>query len=452
MLFNTQNFIFIFLPAFFLSYYLASEKMRNVVILVYSILFYVIGNYDRPFNILILVALTIINYLCLQLIIRHKQENSKYLKYLFVASIVFNVGVICFFKVNALSNVMPLGLSFYVFHFISLLVDTYKSQSNISQISNSNYLNYILYFPKILSGPITRYDYFISSLDDKDKVKDCFFKGLFYFAVGLSLKCLLADNINYIINQINVYGFDSISILTAWMGMYSYTMKLYFDFAGYSLMAIGIAKAMGMDLPTNFDLPFCSKSISEFWRRWHITLGHFFRDYIYIPLGGNFKNENLFRQSLNLIAVWLVTGLWHGFKINYMIWAMIICAFIILEKSYLKKDYNKCNILGRIVVNIFMPFAFLIFSIESIDELKVYISRLFSLSSIENMRDFQVIFGLYWKIFVIGIIFMTKYPKKVMEVIQKNKILMIVITIILIVLSAYMITITNSDTFKYFAF
>lgn len=452
MLFNTQNFIFIFLPAFFLSYYLACEKMRNVVILVYSILFYVIGNYDRPFNILILVALAIINYLCLQLIIRHKQENSKYLKYLFVASIVFNIGVICFFKVYALSNVMPLGLSFYVFHFISLLADTYKSQTKNSRVSNSNYLNYILYFPKILSGPITRYDYFISKLNDKDKVKDSFFKGLFYFAVGLSLKCLLADNINYIINQINVYGFDSISILTAWMGMYSYTMKLYFDFAGYSLMAIGIAKAMGMDLPINFDLPFCSKSISEFWRRWHITLGHFFRDYIYIPLGGNFKNENLFRQSLNLAAVWLVTGLWHGFKINYMIWAMIICAFIILEKSYLKKVYNKCYILGRIVVNIFMPFAFLIFSIESIAELKVYISRLFSLSSIENMRDFQVIFGLYWKIFVIGIIFMTKYPRKVMEAIQKNKVLMIIVTIVLIVLSAYMITITNSDTFKYFAF
>ena len=452
MLFNTQNFIFLFLPAFFLSYYLASEKMRNAVILIYSILFYVIGNYDRPFNILILVALMIINFLCLQLIIRHKQENSKYLKCLFVASIAFNIGTICFFKVYSLSNVMSLGLSFYVFHFISLLVDTYKSQSNNNQISNYNYLNYILYFPKILSGPITRYDYFISKLDGKDKMRDSFFKGLFYFAVGLSLKCLLADNINYIINQINVYGFDSISILTAWMGMYSYTMKLYFDFAGYSLMAIGIAKAMGMDLPTNFDLPFCSKSVSEFWRRWHITLGHFFRDYIYIPLGGNFKNENLFRQSLNLAIVWIVTGLWHGFKINYIIWAMIICAFIILEKTYLKKVYNKCGILGTVLVNIFMPFAFLIFSIENIPELRVYISRLFSLSSIENMRDFQVIFGLYWKIFIIGIVFMTKYPKKAMEVIQKNKTLMIVVTIILLLLSAYMINITDSDTFKYFAF
>ncbi len=160
----------------------------------------------------------------------------------------------------------------------------------------------------------------------------------------------MSDNISYIVNQINVYGFDSISILTAWVGMYSYTMRLYFDFAGYSLMAIGLAKVMGMDLPVNFDRPFCSKSISEFWRRWHITLGHFFRDYIYIPLGGNFENKNIFRQSINLIIVWLVTGLWHGFKFNYILWAMLICAFIILEKAFVRKVYSKYVIVGRVLV------------------------------------------------------------------------------------------------------
>ena len=452
MPFNTQNFIFLFLPAFFLSYYLASKKNRNIVILIYSILFYAIGNYHSPQNILIIVTIIIINYLFLRLIYKYKQANSKYPRLLFLFSLAFNIGTLFIFKSHIINVAMPLGLSFYIFHFISLTIDTFNSKIEDKNVAVFNYLNYILYFPKMLSGPITRYDYFISKINDKDSQRDCFFMGLFYFAIGLSLKCLLADNINYIINQINVYGFESISILTAWLGMYSYTMKLYFDFAGYSLMAIGIAKSMGMDLPNNFDLPFCSKSISEFWRRWHITLGHFFRDYIYIPLGGNCKNENLLRQSFNLMVVWIVTGLWHGFKFNYIIWSIAICIFIILEKVYLNKVYNKCHILGRIVVNLFMPFAFLIFSIENLPDLGVYISRLFNISSIDNMRDFQIIFGLYWKVFVIGIVFMTSYPRKVMAMIQKSKVLMIIITAILIIVSAYMINITSSDTFKYFAF
>lgn len=452
MPFNTNNFILFFLPAFFLSYFVADLKFKNTIIVLYSILFYVIGNYKNPRNIVILIGLTAINYVFCYFIFKYNNSNDKKSKTLTIFSIAFNIIILSIFKSNIFTKNIPLGLSFYIFHFISILVDSYKMSYDKEQFSFVNFISYILYFTKILSGPITRYDYYITKCNHKDLTKERCLKGLFYFSIGLALKSLLSDNISYIVNQINVYGFDSISILTAWVGMYSYTMRLYFDFAGYSLMAIGLANMMGMDLPINFNLPFCSESISEFWRRWHITLGHFFRDYIYIPLGGNFENKNLFRQSVNLIVVWLVTGLWHGFKFNYILWAMLICLFIILEKAFVRNIYNKYEIVGRVVVNLVMPFAFLIFSIEKLNDLSIYVSRLFNLSSINNMRDFSVIFNLYGKIFVAGILFMTKYPKAIMSWIEKRKVLMIIVSVALIALSIYMFNVMGTDTFKYFAF
>ena len=451
MPFNTQNFIFVFLPFLILSYYLAGDRLKNGIILIYSILFYVIGNYRNPENIVILATLMLINYVFGFYIIKMRKEKERYVKYILIFSIIFNVLVLCFFKSQLFVKILPLGISFYVFHFISILLDSYKSSFDDKEFNFFNYINYILFFPKILSGPITRYGYYVSEYKNKNQNKNII-QGIYYFAIGLALKCLLSNNISYIINQINVYGFESISIGTAWIGMYSYTMSLYFDFAGYSLMAIGLANIIGMNLPNNFDLPFCSKSVSEFWRRWHISLGHFFREYIYIPLGGNCGNKNLFRQCVNLGIVWLVTGFWHGFKMNYILWAMLICIIIIIEKIFLIKFYKKHEIVGRIIVCLLMPFAFLIFSIENLSNLQVYISRLFALSSINQARDLQVILPLYGKIFVVGIIFMTKYPKIIMNIVAKNKVLMIIVSIALIILSAYMINVSSVDTFKYFTF
>lgn len=448
MPFNTHNFIFIFLPFFLLSYYLADVKAKKIILLLYSILFYVIGNYKRLESIFILVFLTFMNYVFLLFIVKAKRDIVK--KIALIIAVSMNIIVLCLFKLQLFTNFIPLGLSFYTFHFISIIVDAYKNKHLSYKLID--YLNYILFFPKLLSGPIMRYDNFISEYSQRQNSENYIVKGLFFFSVGLALKCLLADNIAYIINQINVYGFDSISILTAWVGMYSYTMQLYFDFAGYSLMAIGVAYAIGIKMPDNFNLPFCSKSISEFWRRWHITLGHFFRDYIYIPLGGNFANKRFIRQSLNLIIVWLVTGFWHGFRINFILWAMFICIIIILEKAFFINIYKKHEIIGRIVVCILMPFSFLIFSITNLNDLKIYIHKLFEFSSVVNMRDFQVIIKNYAKIFVIGILFLTKYPKALMEIVCKSKYMMIIASASLVLISMYAMSMMKSDVFKYFAF
>ena len=348
MMFNSINFIFIFLPAFLLSYYFASDSFKNVIIFIFSVLFYIIGNINNVANILVLIVLTIINYYLYYII--HNENDLRKKRIKIIISIGFNLYILILFKSEILTKTMPLGLSFYTFHFISLLVDSYKSDNTIEKLSFGNFVQYILFFPKLLSGPITRHKYFDNTYNDKKYSLNNLIKGIYLFSIGLALKCLLSDNIGNIINQINIYGYDSISIGTAWIGMFCFTMKLYFDFAGYSLMAIGIAKAIGIKLPDNFNLPFASKSISEFWRRWHITLGHFFRDYVYIPLGGNCGNKNLIRQSINIIIVWILTGLWHGFKLNYIIWAMLICLVIIFEKVFLNKIYNRVELIGRINV------------------------------------------------------------------------------------------------------
>ena len=457
MAFNTQNFIFLFLPAFLLSYYLASVKFKNAIILIYSILYYVIGNFNSKENIVILFLLILTNYIFLTILLNLKKNNRYiYLQNLiFIIDIIFNILILCLFKLNIFTTHLPLGVSFYTFHFIILFVHVHKTPEYDKvklDFSFYSYSEYILFFPKLLSGPIVKYDAFKKNLDTKKVSFDYFIDGIFLFSVGLSLKCLLSDNISYIVNQIETFGYESISIGTAWVGMYSYTMRLYFDFAGYSLMAIGISKAIGIDIPENFNLPFCSKSISTFWRRWHITLSNFFRDYVYIPLGGNCNNKNILRQIFNLIIVWLLTGIWHGFAINYLLWALLICFVIILEKTLLNKIYDKCEIIGRLIVIILMPLFFLIFSIPDINKSFIYLNKLLSIDSLNNTNDFFLIVKLYWKIFIIGILFLTKYPKVIMEEIKNTRYLKIVVIIVLIALSTYMINISNTDTFKYFSF
>lgn len=450
MIFDGFNFIFLFLPTFLLSYFIAGDNLKNVIIFLFSILYYVFGNIDNPLNIIILITLTVINYLFYYLIFTEDNENKKRTK--LTISVLFNVIIIAVLKTEIILKSMPSGLSFYVFHYISILADTYKIEVKAEKISFLKFVQYIVFFPKLLSGPITRYDYFDKSYSNKEISIDNFIKGIYIFTVGLALKCILSDNIYNIINQINVYGYDSISIYTAWIGMISFTMNLYFDFAGYSLMAIGLAKSIGMSLPDNFNLPFYSKSVSEFWRRWHITLGQLFKDYVYIPLGGNCGNKNLPRQILNIFIVWVLTGLWHGFKINYIMWAMSVCLVIVLEKVFLLKVYNKCEIIGRIIVIIFIPFTFLIFSIENLNYLNTFICKLCDFSTTNNIRDFISIYKAYYKVFIIGIVFMTNIPKKIFTRISNYRLVMIIITVVLFILSCYMININNSDAFKYFTF
>lgn len=434
MAFNTINFIFAFFTTFLISYFLIEDKYKDVVIFLYSIAFYVIGNLWTPIYILIFAVILAINYLFIK---------CKCYKLLVGLNIVFIIiAKFDFFRVG-----VPVGLSFYIFSFISLVLDLLKSKKTLSLFE---FLSYSLFFPKLLSGPITRYESFRNDLISKKINKENVYNGFCLFCIGLLFKCILADNIFNVINQINVYGFDSISMPTAWLCMYAYTMNLYFDFAGYSLMAIGIAKMIGFILPDNFNEPFSSHSVSEFWRRWHITLGTFFKDYVYIPLGGNRKG--IVRQCINIIIVWILTGLWHGFSINFVVWALLIGCFIIIEKLVLIKFFEKYKLCGLILVNLFIPFTFVIFTIPSIDAALIFIKKLFDFDSLNNMSEFILIIKRYYKIILIGIIFMTVLPRFAYEKIRKNKVLMLIICAAAFALSIYMIKVGANDAFKYFSF
>lgn len=443
MLFNSYNFILIFLVAFLLSYFLATYKLKKYVILFYSIAFYIIGSISSSYGIIILFISILLNY-CFSLII---YKSKIYKKIFFSVFISLDVLSLVIFKLKVGGMLMPLGFSFVVFHYISYLSDLYTGK--IEKIDALNYFNYILFFPKLISGPITRYSEFTTNYESDYVDKNDLIIGLFTFSSGLMLKCLLSDNLSYITNQIEVFGYESIGMITAWIGAYAYYFRLYFDFAGYSLMAIGIARMFGYSLPTNFDTPLASKSVSEFWRRWHITLGAFFRDYVYIPLGGNRSGK--LRQAFNLFVVWLLTGFWHGLTPNYLIWAYVIYIFIVFEK-FIYKIKNKY--IGIVSVVIIMPLVFLIFEITKLPDLYIYFSRLIDIKSFGYSADLEVIMTNYFKIFIVSIIFATVLPKMIFNKIINNnkKVMMLILSFIFIALSLYMLSIGESDTFRYFTF
>lgn len=458
MLFNSIHFIFVFMIAFLISYFLFDEKYRNFIILLYSILFYMLNTIDNPISFIILIFTIVVNYVLLYLLFVY-YDSKLTCKIFVIVSIFFNILIMFIFKFEVFGVSFPIGFSFYVFHIISCIIDVNKNyikcrdngKNNIEKISFYNFVSYVVFFPKILTGPITRFNDFILDFNSKRKFDINFFiNGFSLFSIGLGLKVLLSDNLYYVINQINVYGFNSISVLTAWLGVYSYTMKLYFDFAGYSLMAIGLGKILCFNLPINFNLPFSAISVTDFYRRWHISLMEFFKDYVYIPLGGN-CNGNIIMQIRNIFIVWVLTILWHGVKINYFIWGISTFAVIALEKVIFLKLFNKYKIIGHIFIIVYIPLTFLIFSIEDYNELFIYLTRLVNFDSLYAI-DFIEIIHDYYKIIIICLLFITPIPKLCYEKIKTNKIVISILSIIIFILSIFFINIVNADTFKYFRF
>lgn len=459
MVFNSIQFILFFMVAFLLSYLFIDIKYRNIIILLYSIVFYILNSINNPINIMVVIFIVLINYVILYLLFAY--YDSKVMRLVFVCSSIFiNIGLLLIFKLEIFAITLPIGYSFYVFHIISIMVDIDKYYSKYLfenrfpkyKTEFFEFLSYVVFFPKVLSGPIMRYDNFIKDFYENRILNINNFKdGFIQFSIGLGLKVLLSDNLYYVINQINIFGYNSISLPTAWIGVYVFTLRLYFDFAGYSLMAIGIAKVLCYNLPINFDLPFMAVSVTDFYRRWHITLMNFFKDYVYIPLGGN-CNGNTLKQVRNLFVVWILTSLWHGLKLNYIMWGMSIFFIIALEKFFLLRIFNRYKIIGHIFILIFIPITFLFFSIENTKDLFCYIPRLFSFDSFSNITDFKEIFYDYYKIIFISILFITPLPKILYEKIIKLKYISLLIAIFIFILSIYFINILDADTFKYFSF
>ncbi len=348
MIFSSLLFLFVFLPAVLAAYYLAPRKYKNLCLFLFSLVFYAWG---EPVSVFLMLFTTAFNY-CAGVLLDKFRANRVRARAVLVGSICVNVGLLSYFKYSGLlvgtfdsmtgltfplpQVVLPIGISFYTFEAISYCVDVYRRKAPI-QRNIIDFGTYISFFPHLVAGPIVRYEVLADQLHNRQETLQNFTEGSRRFMTGLFKKILIANNLAQLADKVKYMGDPS--TLSAWLGILAFTMQIYFDFSGYSDMAIGLGRMFGFNLPENFNYPYISQSVSEFWRRWHITLGSWFREYIYIPLGGN--RCSALKNVRNLAIVWVLTGLWHGASWNFALWGAYYGVLIICEKLLLRKWLEK---------------------------------------------------------------------------------------------------------------
>ena len=347
MVFSSLLFLFRFLPVFFIIYFVTPKRFRNGVIFLASLFFY---GWGEPVYMSLLLFSTLVDYVHGRMIGKMISQGRKSTaKYVVASSVVINLGLLGFFKysdfligswnqisgmsVPLLSLALPIGISFYTFQTMSYTIDVYRGEAEI-QRNIVSFGAYVSMFPQLIAGPIVRYQTIARELTERVENWHEFGQGVGRFTVGLGKKVLLANTIGAVWSEISEVPQTDQSVVMLWLGVFAYGMQIYFDFSGYSDMAIGLGLMLGFHFPENFDYPYESKSITEFWRRWHISLGTWFKEYVYIPLGGNRKG--LGRQVVNILIVWLLTGIWHGAGWNFLLWGLYFGLWLLAEKVFLK--------------------------------------------------------------------------------------------------------------------
>lgn len=465
MVFSSLEFLFIFLPVFLVCYGISPPKYHNAVIFLASIVFYGIGTWDTP-GYLFLMFLTIVVNFTLGRLMGIWENHAK----CFLAlGCVFNFGWLVYFKyagffvsnLNALFTnfklpvpdaVLPLGISFYTFQNVSYLADVYRRKT-APETSLIRYGTYLSMFPQLIAGPIVTYGSVKKQLCSRAHSFPNINDGLQNFTLGLGCKVLLANQIGGLWKDIAMIGFESISTPLAWMGIAAYSLQLYFDFYGYSLMAIGLGQLMGFTFPQNFDHPYTAVTMTGFWRRWHITLGSWFREYVYIPLGGNRKGAA--KTVRNLLIVWLLTGLWHGAGWNFLLWGMVLFTILLLEKFCIGNFMEQHRLCGHLYMLLLIPLCWLIFAVTDFSQLAEYFRRLFPFQA-ENAGaafplDYRKYFGIYGKFLMAGLFCSTSIPSRIYGKI-KDSALMSVLLIAVFCASVYCLYQGMDDPFLYFHF
>ena len=404
MSFTSLTFLYIFFPTFFLFYYITDDRLKNYWVLIASIFFY---SWGSPKVVLILIFSGFLDYVFGRLI--EKWRSGDHLKTVLAAlSICANIGLLGYFKYtnfffNELNSVvffhdfkpfswdtivLPIGISFITFKKISYIVDVYRNTANSSK-TFTDYLLYILIFPQIMAGPIARYHEFADQTQARQHSLELFFQGMFRFALGFGKKVLIADVLGIIVNRIFDMAPETLAVPHAWYGALCYTLQIYFDFSGYTDMAIGLCNMMGFSCPENFNSPYISRNITEFWRRWHITLSSWMREYLYIPLGGN--RVSTVRVYLNLWIVFLASGLWHGANWTFIVWGAYHGLFIILDKVFWEERVLKMNRFISIAINfVIIIFGWVLFRSPDIQYACQYGLRMMGIS--EHMPSTRLIF------------------------------------------------------------
>lgn len=464
MIFSSIIFLFYFLPLTILLYYISPKRLKNTIFLIASLFFY---SWGEPIYIFLLLISLFINY-----ILCKNFDKTKYKKKLFWLAIILNILILCIFKytnfiVEIINNTfkltipspnipLPLGISFFTFQAISYVIDVYredaKPQKNLLKLCL-----YIFAFPQLVAGPIVRYTTVMEQIDERSHTLNKFSSGVTRFCIGLSKKVLISNPMGLLTDTIFTYfeKGQSISFLTGWLCIIAYTIQIYFDFSGYSDMAIGLGKMFGFDFTENFNYPYISKSVAEFWRRWHISLGSWFRDYVYIPLGGN--RVSSLKWLRNIFIVWFLTGLWHGASFNFIVWGLYYGVFLIIEK-YCKNIMNKTP---KFILHIYTMFVIMIgwvfFRANTLSQALNFVTILFGLNEfILYDINFNLMLKDNWYLFIISIMFSTNIFKLLYE---KYKPIKVVTTItlpiilpILLYLCVLSLVNSNYNPFIYFRF
>ncbi len=411
MVFSSVIFLLYFLPVFYLSYQIFGTKYKNYLILLASIFFYAWG---APDFIFIVLGSSVIDYQIVNLL--HKSQDERKRKILLFLFVSLNLGLLAYFKyanffvenLNSLlasigfqhvswtSIALPIGISFYIFQSITYAVDVYRKESE-PVVKLTDYLVYILSFPQMIAGPIVKYGDIVKQLISRSETNDDRLIGFYRFVIGLSKKVLIANVMAEQADLIFNSDYSTLNWVNAWIGALAYTMQIYFDFSGYSDMAIGLGRMMGFRFPENFDSPYVSRSITEFWRRWHITLGTFMKEYLYIPLGGN--RARIFRVYFNLILVFLLSGLWHGASWNFILWGGYHGLFLILDRIFLLKLLNKLGLVFSIASTFFIVVVgWVIFRIEDFNKIGDFFGSMIGKGNASVFKgdlvllDFNIIF------------------------------------------------------------
>ncbi len=461
MAFSSFDFIFVFLPVFLILYYLVPAESRSRVLLAGSAVFYAYGTLKAPVSMALLGVLTVITYFAARGTVRKSGRRSALLP---IMVLVLMFGLLFFYKYNGFflgeaSPALPLGISFYIFSMSGYIIDVYCGRV-APERSFVRYAAYVLMFPKLLSGPIAPYREVSGDMKEADTVESLLRfgnidSGWRTFLYGLGLKVLIADRLSGLWNEVGTIGYESLSVPMAWLGVLAYSLRLYFDFWGYSLMAMGIGEMLGYDLPENFKHPYAARTMTDFWRRWHVTLGAWFRDYIYIPLGGSRCSKA--RMFFNMGVVWLATGVWHGATLNFLLWAGFLFLLICLEKLLYGRLLEGDGIVARIVSHVYMVpvilFSWLLFAVTDLNLLTDYVVRLFSFGARGvNPTDYVTALKDYGVYLAAGIAFSVPAVPTFFEKKLKDTWVGTLILLAVFLFAMYSVAMGQNDPFMYFGF
>ena len=465
MLFTSISFLYYFLPALIIIYFITPKKYKNIILLIASLVFYF---YGEPKYVFLMITEIIIAYIGAILIDKYNNQSKNIL----ITTIFIHVFLLIIFKytdfiiqtINDISNAnikllniaLPIGISFYTFQIISYIIDVYNGKVNV-QKNIIKLATYVSLFPQLVAGPIVRYQTVEKELDNRTHSFNNFAYGIRRFSIGLAKKVLIANALGELCSKASATSEKTIVFF--WIFGISYMLQLYFDFSAYSDMAIGLGRIFGFNFPENFNYPYISKSITEFWRRWHISLSTWFKDYVYIPLGGN--RDGKYKQIRNILIVWLLTGIWHGANWTFLIWGLLFGIILIIEKIFLNKFMEKLpSFIRRIYVLFIVMILFIIFSSDNMSVALTNIKGLFGMNGEAFVNDYTLHYlKSYLPVLIIALLGSTPFIKILIDKLRKNKYVNsiinilepILIVVILVVVTSYLID-NSYNPFLYFRF